>query len=95
VTIVALGLALVLFSWLALAVPGRSTARAVADGKLARDAATLRDEEARIRALTAELHQLEQRAPATAASPGPATRPSVHRRPSAPNPAAARSHSHR
>jgi hypothetical protein len=95
VTIVALGLALVVFSWRALEVPGTSTARAAADGRLARDAATLRAEEARISALTAELHQVEQRAAATAASLAPATGPDVHRQPPTPNPAAARPHGHR
>jgi hypothetical protein len=95
VTIVALGLALVVFSWRALEVPGTSTARATADGRLARNAATLRDEEARISALTAELHQLEQSAPTTAASSAPAIGPDVHRQPPTPNPAAAGPHSHR
>jgi hypothetical protein len=95
VTIVALGLALVVFSWRALEVPGTSTARATADGRLARNAATFRDEEARISALTAELHQVEQRAPTTAASTAPAAGPDVHRQPPTPNTAAPGPHSHR
>jgi hypothetical protein len=95
VTIVALGLALVVCSWRALEVPGTSTARAAPDGRLARNAATLRDEEARISALTAELHQVEQSAPTTAASSAPATGPDVHRQPPTPNQAAARPHGHR
>jgi hypothetical protein len=94
VTIVALVLLLVAFSGLGLEVRNMSTTRAVADARLARDAATLRDEEARISALTAELHQLEQNAPATPASSAPATRPNVHRQPAAPNPPA-RPESHR
>jgi hypothetical protein len=95
VTIVALGLALVVFAWRALEIPGTSTARAPADGRPARNAATLRDEEARITALTAELHQLEQSAPTTAASSPPATGPDVHRQPPTPNPAGPGPHGHR
>ena len=91
ITIVALAVLLVAFSWLALDVRDTSTAREAADGRLARTAAALRYEEARIEALTAEVRQLAQSAPPTQASTAPATRPNVVRQPAAPQ-AASRNH---
>ena len=75
--IVAMAGLLIAFSWLALDVRDTSAARAAADGRLARTAAALRYEEARIEALTAELRQLAQSAPPTQASTAPARRPDV------------------
>lgn len=74
VTMVALALVLVAFSWLVLDVRDTSTARAAANGRLARNAVTLRRQQARIALLTAEVRQLAQTADqsqAGAAPPGP------------------------
>jgi hypothetical protein len=69
VTMVALAGLLAAFSWMVLTVGDASTARMRADGRAARTAATLRYAEARIDALTAQLHQLEQSATRAGASP--------------------------
>jgi hypothetical protein len=83
VMIVAVAGLLVAFSWLVLDVRDLSSARAAADGRLARNAATLRYQGARIQALSARLHQLAQTAPPTPASTGPTAPPDVLRRPAA------------
>ena len=83
VMIVAVAGLLVAFSWLVLDVRDTSSARAAADGRLARNAATLRYQEARIQALSARLDQLAQTAPEDPASTGPTAPPDVVRRPAA------------
>ena len=91
VMIVAVAGLLVAFSCLALEVRGASSARAAADGRLARTAAMLRYQEARIRALSAQLDQLAQTARQARASTGSAAAaPEVVRRPAARRPPAAR-----
>jgi hypothetical protein len=77
VMIVAVAGLLVAFSWLVLEVRDLSSARAAADAGLARNAATLRYQEARIQALSAQLHQLAQTAQTAPASTGPAAPPDV------------------
>jgi hypothetical protein len=81
VMIVAVAGLLVAFSWLVLDVRDTSSARAAADARLARNAATLRYQEARIEALSARLQQLAQTARPAPASTGPAAPPDVVRRP--------------
>jgi hypothetical protein len=81
VMIVAVAGLLVAFSWLVLDVRDLSSARAAADGRLARNAATLRYQEARIQALSARLHQLAQTAPPAPTSTGLAAAPDVVRPP--------------
>ena len=83
VMIVAVAGLLVAFSCLVLDVRDTSSARAAADGRLARNAATLRYQEARIQALNTELRQLAQTAPPAPASTGLAAPPDVVRRPAA------------
>jgi hypothetical protein len=61
-TIVALTLLLFAFSWLVLDVRDMSTARGADNGRLARDAITIRHQQARIGALTTELRQVSQTA---------------------------------
>ena len=61
-TIVALTLLLFAFSWLVVAVRDMSTARGADNGRLARDAITIRHQQARIGALTTELRQVSQTA---------------------------------
>jgi len=90
VMIVAVAGLLVAFSCLALEVRGASSARAAADGRLARTAAMLRYQEARIQALSAQLDQLAQAARQAPASTGSAAAPEVVRRPAARRPPAAR-----
>ena len=82
--IVAMAGLLIALSWLVLDVRDTSAARAAADGRLARTAAALRYEEARIEALTAGLRRLALSAPPTQASTAPAVRPDVRRQPAAP-----------
>ena len=72
VTIVAVALLLVGFSWLVLDVRDASTARAAAHERLARNATTLRHQHARIEALTTELRQLAQSLRQSQASKAPA-----------------------
>jgi len=88
--IVALAGVLIAFSWLALDVRDTAAARAAADGRLARTAAALRYEEARIDVFAAELRRLEQSAPPTQASTAPPRRPDASRQPAARKPPAAR-----
>ena len=83
VMIVAVAGLLVAFSCLVLDVRDTSSARAAADGRLARNAATLRYQEARIQALNTELRQLAQTAAPAPASTGLAAPPDVVRRPAA------------
>ncbi|HUA49042.1 MAG TPA: hypothetical protein VMA77_27655 [Solirubrobacteraceae bacterium] len=74
VTMVALTVVLVAVSWLVLDVRDTATERAVANGRLARNAVTLRRQQARIALLTAEVRQLEKTADqsqASVAPPGP------------------------
>jgi len=61
-TIVALTLLLFAFSWLVVDVRDMSTARGADNGRLARDAITIRHQQARIGALTTELRQVSQTA---------------------------------
>ena len=88
--IVALAGLLVAFGWLVLDVRDTSAARAATDGRLARTAAALSYEEARIEALTAELRRLAQSAPPTQASTAPPGRPDVRRQPAVRKPPTAR-----
>ena len=88
--IVALAGLLIASSWLVLDVRDTSRARAAADRRLTRNATTLRYEEARIEALTAELRRLEQSAPPTQASTAPTGPTDVRRQPAAPTPPTAR-----
>ena len=81
VMIVAVAGLLVAFSWLVLDVRDTSSARGAADARLARNAATLRFEDARIEALSAQLQRLVQTARPAPASTGPAAPPDVVRRP--------------
>ena len=90
VMIVAVAGLLVAFSWLVLEVRDLSSARAAADAGLARNAATLRYQEARIQALSAQLHQLAQTARPAPASTVIAAPPDVVRRPAALRPPRAR-----
>ena len=71
-TIVALTLLLFAFSWLVLDVRDISTARRAANGRLARNAITLRHQQARIGALTTELRQVAQTARQSQTSAAPA-----------------------
>ena len=78
VMIVAVAGLLVAFSWLVLDVRDLSSARAAADAGLARNAATLTHQKARIEALSAQLHQLAQTAQTAQTAPastGPAAPP--------------------
>jgi len=61
-TIVALTLLLFAFSWLVVDVRDISAVRRAANGRLARDAITIRHQQARIGALTTELGQVSQTA---------------------------------
>jgi hypothetical protein len=61
-TIVALTLLLFAFSWLVVDVRDISAARRAANGRLAREAITIRHQQARIGALTTELGQVSQTA---------------------------------
>ena len=90
VMIVAVAGLLVAFSWLVLQVRDLSSARAAADARLARNAATVRYQEARIEALSARLQQLAQTARPAPASTGPAAPPEGVRRPAALRPPKAR-----
>ena len=88
--VVAVAGLLVAFSWLVLDVRELSSARAAADARLARNAATLRFEEARIEALSARLDQLAQTGQPAPASTGLAAAPDDVRRPAALRPPKAR-----
>jgi type II secretory pathway component PulM len=92
VTIVALGLLVVAFSWPVLDVRDTSTARAAANGQLARKATTLRRQRARIKALSAEMRQLAQGAPSATTSTAPPSKPDVPHQPAARNPPTVRPH---
>ena len=83
VMIVAVAGLLVAFSWLVLQVRDLSSARAAADARLARNAATLRYQEARIQALSAQLERLAPTARPAPASTGLAAPPDVVRPPAA------------
>jgi len=89
VTMSALALVLLAVSWLALDVRDTSIARAAADGRLARNAITLRRQQARIALLTAEVRQLAQtqrQPPASRAPsglPDPPSQPLTRRPPAA------------
>jgi hypothetical protein len=92
VTMVALAVVLVAVSWLELDVRNTSTARAAANGRLARNAVTLRREQARIASLTAEVRQLEQTADQSQASVAPPGQLDVRPGPTAGTPPTARRH---
>jgi hypothetical protein len=97
-TIVALPLLLFAFSWLVVDVRDIPTARRAANGRLARDAITIRHQQARIGALTAELRQVSQtaRQSQTSAAPAPAQPLDVRPRPTTRKPPTARRyHPHR
>jgi hypothetical protein len=93
-TIVALTLLLFAFSWLVLDVRDISTARRAASRRLARNGVTLRHQQARIGALTAELHEVAQTARQSQTSAAAARPLDVGARPATPNPPTAR-RSHR
>jgi hypothetical protein len=96
VTIVALTLLLGAFSWLVLDVHDTSTARAAANGQLARNPLTLRHQQARIEALTAEVRQVALTARESETSVAPARPLDVGPRPMARKPPTARGyHRHR
>jgi hypothetical protein len=90
VMLVAVAGLLFAFSWLVLDIRELSSARAAADARLARNAATLRYQESRIQALNTELRQIAQTARPAPASTGPAAPPAVVRRPAALRPPRAR-----
>ena len=71
-TIVALTLLLFAFSWLVVDVRDISTVRGAANRRLARNAVTLRHQQARIGALTAELRQVARTARQSQTSAAPA-----------------------
>ena len=90
VMLVAVAGLLFAFSWLVLDIRELSSAPAAADGRLARNAATLRYQEARIQALSAHLHQLAQTARPAPTSTLPAAPPDVGGEPAALRPTRAR-----
>ena len=85
-TIVALTLLLFAFSWLVVDVRDISTVRGAANRRLARNAVTLRHQQARIGALTAELRQVARTARQSQTSAAPARPLDVGARPTTPNP---------
>lgn len=89
-TIVALTLLLFAFSWLVLDVRDISTARRAANQRLARNDVTLRHQQARIGALTAELRQVARTARQSQTSAAAARPLDVAARPTTPNPPTAR-----
>ena len=96
VTIVALTLLLFAFSWLVLDVRDISAARGATSRRLARNAVTLRHQQARIRALTTELREVAQTARQSQTSAAPARPLDIGPRPTTPNPPTARRyHRHR
>ena len=96
VTIVALALVLFAFSWLVLDVRDISAARRAANRRLARDDVTLRHQQARIKALNAELRWVAQTARQSQTSAAPARPLDIRPRPTTPNPPTARRyHRHR
>jgi hypothetical protein len=96
VTTVALTLLLFAFSWLVLDVRDVSTARRAANRRLARNAVTLRHQQARIGALTTELRQVVQAARQSQTSAAPAEPLNARTRPTTPtSPTARRYHPHR
>jgi len=80
-TIVALTLLLFAFSWLVVDVRDISAARRAGIGRLARDAVTIRHQQARIGALTTELRQVSQTARQSQTSAGTAQPLDVRPRP--------------
>ena len=85
-TIAALTLLLFGFSWLVVDVRDISTVRGAANRRLARNAVTLRHQQARIGALTAELRQVARTARQSQTSAAPARPLDVGARPTTPNP---------
>jgi hypothetical protein len=95
-TIVALTLLLFAFSWLMLDVRDISTARRAANRRLARNAVTLRHQQARIGALTTELREVAQTARQSQTSVAPAQPLDARPRPTTRDPPTARRyHRHR
>jgi len=85
-TIVALTLLLFAFSCLVIDVRDISTARGAANRRLARNAVTIRHEQARIGALTSELRMVARTARQSQTSVAPARPLDVGARPTTPNP---------
>jgi hypothetical protein len=91
-TIVALTLLLFAFSWLVVDVRDISTARRAANGRVARDAITIRHEQARIGALTSELRMVARTARQSQTSVASARLLDGGPRPTTPNPPTVRGH---
>ena len=89
-TIVALTLLLFALSWLVVDVRDMSTARGADNGRLARDAITIRHQQAGIGALTTELRQVSQTARQSQTSAAPAQPLDVRPRPTTRKPPTAR-----
>jgi hypothetical protein len=89
-TIVALTLLLFAFSWLVLDVRDTSTARRAANRRLARNAVTLRHQQARIGALTTQLRQAAHTARESRTSAAPTRPPDARSQTTMPNPPTAR-----
>ena len=95
-TIVALTLLLFALSWLVLDVRDISTARRAANGRLARDAITIRHQQARIGTLTDELREVAQTGRESQTSAAPASPPAARPRATTRNPPTAHGyHRHR
>jgi hypothetical protein len=95
-TIVALTLLLFAFTWLVLDVRDMATARRAANRRLARNAVTLRHQQARIGTLTTELRQVARTARQPLTSAPPAKPLNARPRPTTPtSPTARRYHPHR
>ena len=95
-TIVALTLLLFAFSWLVLDVRDMATARRAANRRLARNAVTLRHQQARIGTLTTELRQVARTARQPLTSAAPAKPLNARPRPTTPTSPTARGyHPHR
>ena len=95
-TIVTLTLLLFAFSWLVVAVRDTFTARRAANGRVARDAITIRHQQARIGALTTELRMVARTARQSLTSVAPARPLDAGPRPTTPTPPTARGyHRHR
>ena len=96
VTVVVLTLILFAFSWLVVDVRDISTARRAANGRVARDAITIRHQQARIGAFTSELRMVARTARQSQTSVAPARPRDGGPRPTTPNPPTARGyHRHR
>lgn len=89
-TIIALTLLLFAFSWLVVDVSDISTARRAANQRLARNDITLRHQQARIGALTAELREIARTARQSQTSAAAARPLDAGARPTTPNPPTAR-----